>query len=151
MNNKPTYEELVAEVTRLTSENASFDTQIACNEADMKAYADLINSQSKQITELVAQVERLRNSAAIVECTLENTHYAIDGLDELQEAMEETPSEALDALKAQWLEEFEVVGWQFKDSNGKWYTGMDTNNHKENTINDGYKVRNVYAIKGEGE
>ena len=47
MNNKPTYEELVAKL------------EVA--DADLKALADLINSQSKQIVELIAKVERLRS------------------------------------------------------------------------------------------
>jgi len=149
--NNPTYEELVAEVTRLTSENASLETHIACNEADMKACANLINSQSKQITELVAQVERLRDFSMIAMKSIRTygEHPLIEYA--FQNASSETPSEALDALKDQWLEELEVVGWQFKDGDGKWYTGMNANNHKENTINDGYQVRNVYAIKGEVE
>ena len=120
-NRRATYEELVAEVTRLTSENASLETRVACDEADMKACANLINSQSRQIAKLTAQVERLRSAAAFEE------------------------------LKAKWLEKLKVVGWQFRNIDGKWYMGRDADNQKGKTIGAGYPVRNLYAIKGEGK
>lgn len=52
--------------------------------------------------ELAAQVERLQIAAATVECALSNSNFAVDGLDDLQEALDETPPAALSALKAQW-------------------------------------------------
>ena len=38
----------------------------------------------------------------------------------------------------------EPVGWQFYQD-GKWYNGMDTNNHRANTEDAGYPTRDVYA------
>lgn len=38
----------------------------------------------------------------------------------------------------------EPVAWQFYQD-GKWWNGMDQNRHKENTIEAGYLVRDLYA------
>ena len=38
----------------------------------------------------------------------------------------------------------EVVGWQFYQD-GEWCTGMETSNHKQNTIDAGYEIRNLYT------
>ena len=38
----------------------------------------------------------------------------------------------------------ESVGWQFFED-GKWWTGFDTNNHRENTEAAGIPVRDVFA------
>lgn len=39
----------------------------------------------------------------------------------------------------------EAVAWQFFDADLKWHNGYDTNNHKKNTIDAGYKVRDLYT------
>jgi hypothetical protein len=49
-------------------------------------------------------------------------------------------------LNKQELAEVEVVGWQFYQD-GKWHMGMDTGNHRQNTEESGYPVRDIYAPK----
>jgi hypothetical protein len=38
----------------------------------------------------------------------------------------------------------EDVAWQFYQD-GKWHNGMETNSHKQNTIDAGFPVRELYA------
>lgn len=42
------------------------------------------------------------------------------------------------------LEKNEPVGWQFYQD-GKWCNGMDTNNHKQNTVDAEFPVRDLYT------
>jgi hypothetical protein len=56
--------------------------------------------------------------------------------------------EAINLAFAQRLEE---AAWQFLDDDDKWYTGMETNNHRGNTVAAGYQVRPLYALKGDSK
>lgn len=40
----------------------------------------------------------------------------------------------------------EAVGWQFLDE-GKWHQGSNLNNHKQNTIDGGYEVRDLFTYQ----
>ncbi|WP_027854406.1 hypothetical protein [Marinobacterium litorale] len=42
-------------------------------------------------------------------------------------------------------EELKPVAWQFYQDD-TWHTGMDINDHRKNTEEAGYPVRNLYAI-----
>ena len=52
----------------------------------------------------------------------------------------------LDQCKAALAEidKCEPVAWQFYQD-GKWHNGMDTNNHKQNTIDAGFPVRDIFT------
>lgn len=39
----------------------------------------------------------------------------------------------------------EAVAWQFLDQDGQWYTGSERNNHRRNTEEAGYQVRELFA------
>lgn len=42
-------------------------------------------------------------------------------------------------------EQIKPAAWQFYQ-NGEWRTGMETNNHRQNTEEGGFPVRDLYAI-----
>lgn len=37
----------------------------------------------------------------------------------------------------------QAVAWQFQDKDGKWYTGLETNDHRANTEQAGYPTRDL--------
>lgn len=44
------------------------------------------------------------------------------------------------------FESREIVAWQFLQD-GEWHNGSNKNNHKQNTIDGGYLVRDLVAVK----
>ena len=48
-------------------------------------------------------------------------------------------------LREKFIAELEQTGWQFYQD-GEWFNGSDKNNHKQNTIDGGYQVRELYAL-----
>lgn len=41
----------------------------------------------------------------------------------------------------------EYSGWQFKGDDGEWHIGSELHNHRQNTEEAGYEVREMYALK----
>lgn len=41
----------------------------------------------------------------------------------------------------------EYTGWQFKGDDGEWHIGSELHNHRQNTEEAGYEVREMYALK----
>ena len=66
--------------------------------------------------------------------------YSDDGMDG------DDGQKALLAIEAALadIDKCEPVGWQFYQD-GEWHNGMETNNHKENTIDAGFPIRELYT------
>ena len=55
------------------------------------------------------------------------------------------PNNCAIALRVIVMSDLKPVAWQFYQD-GKWHTGMEHNNHKQNTIDGGYPVRDLCPV-----